>query len=227
MFFSILSMFMSTRFGTVDAITSIEKKEACMAVLALLRDTLMKYPAIIAAYFIYGYYFFSTMEFYIEFKNKNFGSIEVLSHFDTLLWMWLLAYVLVRVLELREKLHTQRLEFDIHKLEREKELTQLTTLKEITHTLQHELNNPLAVIYLQTHVLRKKSAELPGIAEQVKEIDTASKRIHAVIVDLSTKLSYSTIDSPVGSLICVTDEAEPPATLPLVTPSGTVSQSVH
>ncbi|MDE3056866.1 MAG: hypothetical protein KGJ59_02775, partial [Bacteroidota bacterium] len=52
-----------------------------------------QYPAIIAAYFIYGYYFISTMHFYIRFKQKHFGASEVFSHFDTILWMWALAWL--------------------------------------------------------------------------------------------------------------------------------------
>jgi len=174
-----------------------------MNILAMIKHTLLKYPAIIAAYFIYGYYFLSTMQFYIEFKNKNFGGIEILKHFDTLLWMWLLSYVLVRVLELREKLEKQRLEISIKHLETEKELTQLKTLKEIINTLHHEVNNPLAVIYLQLTVLKRKSIQYDDIVSNVTEIETASKRINSVITELSKTITYDTKDSPVGNLIDV------------------------
>ncbi|MFZ4621255.1 MAG: histidine kinase dimerization/phospho-acceptor domain-containing protein [Bacteroidota bacterium] len=169
--------------------------------LPMIKKTLMRYPAIIAAYFIYGYYFLSTMQFYIDFKHKSFGGIDILQHFDTVLWMWALSYVLVKVLEQREALEKQRLELDIRRLEAEKESTQLKTLKEIVRTLHHEINNPLAVIYLHLTFMKKKIADHQEFAKSVTEIETSSKRIHEVITELSRTGVYELTDSPAGNMI--------------------------
>jgi signal transduction histidine kinase len=167
------------------------------------------------------------MEFYIDFKNKTFGSSDVLSHFDTLLWMWLLSFVLVRIVDLREKLQQQKMEFELNQMEHEKELNQMNTLKEIMQTIHHEMNNPLAVIYLHAHVLKRKCAQNEDMKSNVIEIELASKRIHAIVVDLSNKLTYTTTHSPVGNLITVNDSIDQLTVAAMVPARNAQHEMVH
>lgn len=165
-----------------------------------VRDFVLRYPAILASYFIYGYYFISTMDFYIKFKNKHFGTTDALKHFDTLLWMWILAYALVKVIDLRERLHRKEREMLEKQHDLELKETQIQTLHEVIMTLKHEINNPLAIILGYTRLLKKQIAE-PDAMKKVEEIETASQRINHALKEFSTAQVYEVSESPVGNLI--------------------------
>lgn len=165
-----------------------------------VRDFVLRYPAILASYFIYGYYFISTMDFYIKFKDKHFGATDALKHFDTLLWMWVLAYALVKVIDLRERLHRKEREMLEKQHDLELKETQIQTLHEVIMTLKHEINNPLAIILGYTRLLKKQVTE-QEMMKKVEEIETASQRINHALKEFSTAQVYEVTESPVGNLI--------------------------
>ncbi len=169
------------------------------------KDFVTRYPAVLASYFIYGYYFISTLDFYVAFKKKHLGTSETLSHFDTLLWMWLLAWALVRVIELREKLSTKEKENLAHQHTIQLKETQLKTLNEVVTTLKHRINNPLAIILGYVRLAKKKSTD-DDISKKLSEIEIAAQRINTTMKEFSLVRVYQTMDSPVGDLV-VTDES--------------------
>lgn len=165
-----------------------------------IKEFVLRYPAILASYFIYGYYFISTMDFYIRFKNRHFGATDALRHFDTLFWMWLLAYAMVKVIDLRERLHAKEREM----LEKSHDIalkeTQIRTLHEVILTLKHEINNPLAIILGYTRLLRKSASDKES-QKRLDEIENASQRINHALKEFSAAQVYETVDSPVGPLV--------------------------
>ena len=168
------------------------------------RDFVTRYPAVLASYFIYGYYFISTLNFYVAFKKKHLGTSETLSHFDTLLWMWVLAWALVRVIELRDKLTAKEKENLAHQHTIQLKETQLKTLNDVVTTLKHRINNPLAIILGYVRLAKKKSTD-DDISKKLSEIETAAQRINTTMKEFSIVRVYETIDSPVRDLI-ITDE---------------------
>ncbi|MGA7160751.1 MAG: histidine kinase dimerization/phospho-acceptor domain-containing protein [Bacteroidota bacterium] len=176
-------------------------------IYAFTKDFITRYPAVLASYFIYGYYFISTLDFYVAFKKKHLGTSETLSHFDTLLWMWLLAWALVRVIELREKLNTKEKENLAHQHTIQLKETQLKTLNEVVTTLKHRINNPLAIILGYVRLAKKKSTD-QDVTKKLSEIEIAAQRINSTMKEFSLVRMYQTVDSPVGNIV-VTDE--PPA----------------
>jgi len=160
---------------------------------------------VLASYFIYGYYFISTLDFYVAFKKKHLGASETLSHFDTLLWMWVLAWALVRVIELREKLSTKEKENLSHQHTIQLKETQLKTLNDVVMTLKHRINNPLAIILGYVRLAKKKSTD-EDISKKLSEIEIAAQRINTTMKEFSLVRVYQTMDSPVGDLV-VTDES--------------------
>ncbi len=164
-----------------------------------------QYPAILSAYFIYGYYFISTMNFYIRFKQKHFGAGEVFSHFDTVIWMWLLAWILVRVIELREKLHAKEKENLQHQYTIQVKETQLRTLHEVVMTLKHQINNPLAIILGYTRLAQKKNTD-QELAKKLNEIEVAAQRINIIVRDFTLTRVYEVTESPVGNLVILPSE---------------------
>lgn len=163
-------------------------------------DFVLRYPAILASYFIYGYYFISTMDFYVKFKNRHFGATDALKHFDTLFWMWLLAYVLVKVIELREKLHQKEKQMIEQQHDIELKETQIQTLHEVIMTLKHEINNPLAIILGYTRLLRKQVKD-EDANKKIDEIENASQRINHALKEFSAAQVYEVTKSPVGNLV--------------------------
>jgi signal transduction histidine kinase len=166
-----------------------------------------RYPAILAAYFIYGYYFISTMNFYIRFKQKHFGASEVLSHFDTILWMWLLAWMLVRIIELRENLHAKEKENLQHQSLIQIKETQLKTLHEVVLTLKHQINNPLAIILGYVRLAQKKNTD-QDITKKLDEIEIAAQRINGIVRDFTVTREYEVMESPVGNLVVPPSETK-------------------
>jgi signal transduction histidine kinase len=169
------------------------------------RDFVTRYPAVLASYFIYGYYFISTLDFYVAFKKKHLGTSETFSHFDTLLWMWVLAWTLVRVIELREKLTIKEKENLAHQHTIQLKETQLKTLNEVVTTLKHRINNPLAIILGYVRLAKKKSTN-DDISKKLSEIEIAAQRINTTLKEFSLLRVYQTTDSPAGNLI-ITDES--------------------
>ena len=169
------------------------------------RDFVTRYPAVLASYFIYGYYFISTLDFYVTFKKKHLGASETFSHFDTLLWMWVLAWALVRVIELREQLTTKEKENLAHQHTIQIKETQLKTFNDVVTTLKHRINNPLAIILGYVRLARKKSTD-DDISKKLSEIEIAAQRINTTMKEFSLVRVYQTMDSPVGDLV-VTDES--------------------
>lgn len=165
-----------------------------------IRDFILRYPAILASYFIYSYYFISTMEFYIKFKNRHFGTTEALKHFDTLLWMWVLSYALVKVIELRERLHKREKEIMEHEYNIQLKETQIQTLHEVIMTLKHEINNPLAIILGYSRLLKKSITDNESV-KKIEEIEVASQRINHALKEFSVAKLYETTESPVGNLV--------------------------
>ena len=168
--------------------------------LIAVREFVLRYPAILASYFIYSYYFISTMDFYVKFKHRHFGAKEAFQHFDTLLWMWILAYALVKVIELRERLHKREKEFIEQHHHIQLKETQIQTLHEVIMTLKHEINNPLAIILGYTRLLKKQISDKESV-KKIEEIEVASQRINHALKEFSTAKVYEVAESPVGNLV--------------------------
>jgi signal transduction histidine kinase len=173
---------------------------------ASARDFVTRYPAVLASYFIYGYYFISTLDFYVAFKKKHLGASETLSHFDTLLWMWVLAWALVRVIDLRDLLNRKEKENLAHQHTIQLKETQLQTMNEVVTTLKHRINNPLAIILGYARLAKKKAID-HDIARKLDEIEVAAQRINTTLKEFSLLRIYQTVDSPAGNLV-VTDESK-------------------
>jgi signal transduction histidine kinase len=140
------------------------------------------------------------MEFYIKFKHRHFAASDAIQHFDTLLWMWLLAYGLVKVFELREELHKREKEILEHEHNIELKETQIQTLHEVIMTLKHQINNPLAIILGYVRLLKKQVTE-PEVIRKIEEIEHASQRINHTLKEFSIAQVYEVADSPVGNLV--------------------------
>jgi signal transduction histidine kinase len=166
-----------------------------------IRDFFIKHPAVLSGYIIYAYFFITTMDFFRDAKKAHGKPVSIFERFDALIWMWLLAVVLVKVIEYRNRLNEQ----ERLRLEREKELEmkgmQLETAHQLIRTLQHQINNPLTVILLYVQRALRKGEAGPEVLDNLSQIKESAERIAATLREFAHAQGIETVDSPVGGLI--------------------------
>lgn len=162
--------------------------------LVPLKEFFIKHPAVLSGYIIYGYFFISTMEFYRDFKEAHFTHfLDYFKSFDALIWMWLLAFALVKIIEYRTKVAEKQEQLSIKEAE-------LQTVHGMLRTLQHELNNPLAIMFLYLHQAERLAKESPKQTEVLAEIRKGADRIAKTLRDFSNAQGFETIQSSAGQL---------------------------
>jgi signal transduction histidine kinase len=176
-------------------------KKMLVAVINPARDFFIKHPAVLSGYIIYAYFFLTTMDFYRDVKRSRLGPMNLFERFDALIWMWLLAVVLVKVIEYRHKLNEE----EKLRLEREKQLevkeVQLETAHQLIRTLQHQINNPLTIILLYVQRALRKGEGSAESLESLLQIKESAERIAATLREFAQSQGIETVGSPVGSLI--------------------------
>ena len=164
------------------------------------RDFFVAYPAVLSGYIIYMYFFFTTLEFYKNFKTRTLDGFDIYNSFDALLWMWLLAFALVKVIQFRDKSQKNaQLAADREK-ELDKHRSQIDTMQQVTRALQHQINNPLTIVYAYAQKILKKKELDPDVESSVKEIKVGAERIAKALQDYSQARSYNTVETPVGKM---------------------------
>ena len=179
-----------------------------------VRDYFMKHPAVLSGYIIYAYWFVTTMNFYKDFKKTHHvGAMNIFETFDALIWMWLLAVVLVKVIEYRNRLNDQ----ERIRLEQEKEIhvksTQLSTTHQMIRTLQHQINNPLTIILLYVQRALRKAEKDHQDVEHLVMVKESAERIATTLREFSHAEGIETVDSPVGNLITPVKKDDPKRTV--------------
>lgn len=175
--------------------------------LKTAKEFFIKHPAVLSGYIIYAYFFISTMDFYRSFKATHFRALDYIKSFDALLWMWGLAFVLVKVIQYRTKLVEQEKVQLQHQKELEVKETQLKTMNEVLRALHHELNNPLTIILLYIYKAEKNSQLSPEILQTLSVVKENADRIAKILKDFSNARGYETVESPAGRL--AKPQAEP------------------
>lgn len=169
------------------------------------RDFFVRYPAVLLGYIIYSYLFISTIKFFLDGKNGPLGAFDIFLRFDSVLWMWLLAVALVKIIEIRTKLHTREKDRLVQHQELEVRQMQLRTLVETVRGLQHEVNNPLAIIMMSAGRLERQLSIGEESRKVARTISSATNRIAITLEAFTRAKRYEVDNSPVGQL------AKPPA----------------
>jgi signal transduction histidine kinase len=194
-------------------------KHIIMLVFRPVRYYFITHPALLSGYIIYAYFFIATMDFYRDVKQSHFKVRGIFERFDALVWMWLLAVVLVRVIEYRNKLNEQ----ERIRLEKEKELElksiQLKTAHQLIRTLQHQINNPLTIILLYVQRALRKGEATPEVLDNLSQIKDSAERIATTLRDFAHAQGIETVDSPVGDLITPRKQDDPARTMDETGPS--------
>lgn len=184
-------------------------------------DFCIKYPAVLSGYIIYAYFFISTMEFYRDFKAHSFQlGLDILGSFDTLLWMWVLAYALVKIIEYRTRANEAHKKHLEQQQELELQQTQLTTMHEVVRGLQHDINNPLTIVLAYLRRAEKAAENHPEIMKNLNEVKEGAERIAKALRDYSEAKGVRTVKSPVGEFAQPKDSDDSTRTMDETGPQG-------
>lgn len=174
----------------------------------------VRYPAVLSGYIIYLYFFVTTLDFYRHVKEKTPGHfMDYFQNFDALLWMWLLAWALVKIIEYRTKVQEHVKRELLHKKEIDVQQTQLTTMHEVVRSLQHDINNPLTIVIAYLRKAEKAARGSPEVLKHLEEVKIGANRIAKSLADFAQARAYSSVDSPVGKLAKPIGENDTPRTL--------------
>lgn len=173
-----------------------------------------KSPAVLSGYLIYLYLFLATLDFYQDVKEKTLHRFtDYFQNFDALIWMWLLAWALVKVIEYRTKVQIHEKKELEHQQALKIQQTQLDTMHEVIRALQHDINNPLTIILAYLRRAEKAAANSPEVLESLAEVKSGAERIAKSLSDFAKARAYTTIDSPVGPLAQPVTDNDPTRTM--------------
>lgn len=168
------------------------------SILAYTTEFFARYPAVLSGYIIYCYLFISIMRLFYKVKYYGASLYDAYDIFSALPFMWLLAVSLVKVIEYHTKLH----QHETQQLAHEKELlmkdTQLKTMHEVVKGLQHQINNPLAIIALLISKTKKSVKDNQDAIKNIESIEHSANSIAQAIEDFKQAELYETDN--IGSL---------------------------
>ena len=153
--------------------------------LTQLASVANKYPVVLAAVVIYGYYLATTVDFFEKSQEAEFSLLDFILQFDSLFWMWLTAFVFVKLQKSRESHFSEEKQRIVMQTHLEKSALANSILKDITSQLQDTINNPLAIIRVSTEEIRSKFEKNSDILKRLDQIDASLRRVHNAIKDVA------------------------------------------
>lgn len=149
-----------------------------------------RYPAILSGFIIYCYLSIAIVRLFYKVKFGHATLSDAYDIFSALPFMWFLAVSLVKVIEFRTKLH----ESETQQLARGRELqlkeAQLTTMHEVVKGLQHQINNPLAIIALLITKAKKSIKENHEAIGAIESIEHSANKIAKALEDFARAQQY-------------------------------------
>ena len=164
-----------------------------------------QYPALLSGYIIYSYLFISMVRLFI--KARYFGATlsDAYDIFSALPFMWFLAVALVKVIDYRSKFHDSETRRMNSEIELQTKVTQLNTMHEVVKGLQHQVNNPLAIISLAIGQTKRSVGNNPMVIARIESIEHAANQITSALQKFSESGRYESerIDDVVGSIATI------------------------
>jgi ABC-type cobalamin transport system permease subunit len=142
-----------------------------------------KYSILVSALVIYGYFLFTSIDLMEHAKTKK-GFFDFVLQFDSLLLMWIIAFVVVQMQKYRRLLNERDSSQHAVEMEMERQRSQLRLLDEVTVLVQESITKPINVVSKTTQHLRKRITEDHEARTLVDHIDFAIARVSAAVNDV-------------------------------------------
>lgn len=164
-----------------------------------LLGILNKYPVVVAGIAIYAYYLTTTVDFFQKSHDSAFSFLDFVLQFDSLIWMWVTAFVFIKLQQSRENHFAEERQRMAMQTHIEKSAIANSIVKDMTAQLQDTINNPLAIIRMSTEDLRDKIKDSEG-QKRLEQIDASLRRIHHAIKDVTMYESTRILDM-IGEIV--------------------------
>lgn len=161
---------------------------------------LNKYPVVVAGIAIYAYYLTTTVDFFEKSHESSFKFLDFVLQFDSLIWMWVTAFVFIKLQQSRESHFAEERQRMVMQTHIEKSAIANSIVKDMTAQLQDTINNPLAIIRMSTEDLRSKLDADPENRKRLDQIDASLRRIHHAIKDVTMYESTRILDM-IGEIV--------------------------
>jgi hypothetical protein len=167
-----------------------------------------QYPAVLSGYIIYSYLFISMVRLFIRARYHGADLSDAYDIFSALPFMWFLAVSLVKVIDFRSKLYDSETRRMISEKELQTKITQLTTMHEVVKGLQHQVNNPLAIISLSIGQTKRSVGDNPAAITRIESIENAANQISFALQKFSEaeRYEYEHVDEVVGTIASIPRE---------------------
>ncbi len=149
-----------------------------------LSQWISKYPLVFSVLGIYGYYLFTTLNFFKRSEVSHLTLFDFVLQYDSLFWMWLVVYVVSRTQAMKQKYETNESGRQQILSEVEKSAVASAVLQNVIRLLQDAINNPLAIIGSTAEEMRKHYPSDPRNARHFDQIEASLQRIHNAIKDV-------------------------------------------
>lgn len=153
-----------------------------------------KYPIVLSVVGIYGYYLFTTFSYFKKSEIKHLSLLDFVLQYDSLIWMWLVVFLISRTQSLRQKYELEEIKKKQILSEVEKSAIASSILRSVIRHMQDTINNPLAIIGSTAEELRKKNTADPTVNRQFDQIEASLQRIHNAIKDVEVYESTELLD---------------------------------
>jgi signal transduction histidine kinase len=143
-----------------------------------------RYPLVFSVLGIYGYYLFTTLNFFKRSEVSHLTLFDFILQYDSLFWMWLVVYVVSRTQSMKQRYEAGDSSRKQILSEVEKSAVASAVLQNVIRLLQDAINNPLAIIGSTAEEMRKHYPAGPQSARHFDQIDASLQRIHNAIKDV-------------------------------------------
>jgi signal transduction histidine kinase len=154
--------------------------------LQIILGWIKQRPVMIIAVGILGYYLATALDLFMKSGKTHLSPLDFILQFDSLIWMWIAAFVFVKLQKTKERFFGEQKEKLVMQHQLDKSKIASAILKQITRQLQDTINNPLAIIGVMTEDIRKRFLAEPEVMRRLDQIDASLRRIHNAIKDIAT-----------------------------------------
>lgn len=175
-------------------------KSFLINILKKIKEIIYRYPIIVAAIVIYGYYLLTTLNLFENHTAKK-SLLDYVLQFDSLIFMWLAAAAYVQILKIQKEHKAESSRRSEIEKQFETQKIHTKVVNEITALLQDNVNNPLAVISITSKEIRRKFEKDTDIIRWLDRIDSSMQRIHNTIRDIQLYETQKMIDESSQKLV--------------------------
>lgn len=163
---------------------------------------IVRYPAVLSGYIIYAYLFLCILRFFILVQAGEASLIRTYETFIAVPFLWLLSFSLVKVIEIRARLHDSETHRQKAQLELDAKHLQLATLRQVVRGLQDKVNNPLSVIAMSADKIEQSLPDHPPVIAAAEDIRHSVHRISEALQTFQASEEYhvSDLGSGIGNI---------------------------